>query len=252
MLVYDSGLCTTGLLSQASKDVLSVNPKDVVKKLAELNGLPDLDGITVKWVGLGSVSGEQNDIPGSYVHKLNVLWSEIIAASGGTAEFDSTPVRGEESEGLPDVSKVFFVQDSLNIETSDIQEPIKFDESTIKFIADSSRFIDENAARAALSPVADILIENPDFKIIIAGTTASVGDGYALSLKRSNACKDILVSIGADETQIECIGLGSSDNGFRVDDLDSNGNLIEEYAKLNRAIYIFAADSDAARSIKSV
>lgn len=252
LIVYDSGLCTEGLLSQISNDVLSTDPELIVKKLAEVHSLPNLKGINVKWLGLGCVSGKQSEIPNSYKYKLEKLWTTIITASGGTVEFDKTPIYGEEAEGLPNVSTVSFVQDSLNIDYSDataVNAPIKFDESTIKFVGDSDAFIDDVGAKEALSPIADILVANPTFKIIIAGTTASVGDGYALSFKRANACKKILVSMGANDAQIECIGLGSSENCFHVDDLDSNGNLIEEYAKLNRAIYIFAADSDVARIV---
>ncbi len=254
MLVYDSGLCTTGLLSQASNDVLSADPELVAEKLGNTHSLPDLSGVTVKWIGLGAVSGEQSEIPDSYKYKLKKLWTAIILASGGEVDFDTSPVYGEEAEGLPDVSTVSFVQDSLDIDFSDtaaVKEPVRFDESSIKFVADSAEFINPVVAREALMPIAEILADNPTFNIIVAGTTASVGDGYTLSFKRAQACKDILVSMGADGGNIECIGLGSSDNCFHVDDLDSNGELIEEYAKLNRAIYIFAADSDAARNIKS-
>lgn len=255
MLVYDSGLCTTGLLSQVSNDVLSANTELIIEKLGDIHSLPDLEGVTVKWVGLGVVSGEQSEIPDSYKHKLEELWTAIIVASGGKVEFDRIPVFGDEAEGLPDVSTVAFVQDSLNIDFSDIAAvkdgPIKFGESTIKFVANSAEFINFESAREALTPIAKILIDNPTFNIIVAGTTASAGDGYALSLKRAQACKDILVSMGANPEQIECIGLGSSDNCFHVDDLDKDGRLIEEYAKLNRAIYIFAADSDVAKTIKN-
>lgn len=255
MLVYDSGLCTTGLISQASNDVLSVDTELIIEKLRNIHGLPNLEGITVKWFGLATVSGKQAEIPDSYKYKLEELWTAIIVASGGKVEFDKTPICGEEAEGLPDVSTVFFAQDSLNIDFSDVKAikdgPLKIDESTIKFIADSEKFIEPEAAREVLTPVAKLLIDNPTLNIIVAGTTASAGKGYALSLKRAQACKDILVSMGANCQQIECIGLGSSNNCLHVDDLDSNGNLIEELAKRNRAIYIFAADSDLAKTIKS-
>lgn len=255
MLVYDSGLCTTGLLSQVSNDVLSADSKLIVEKLSDIHSLPDLEGVTVKWLGLAAVSGEQAEIPDSYKYRLEKLWTAIIVASGGKVEFDRTPVCGEEVKDLPGVSTVSFVQDSLNIDFSDVAAvkdgPIKFDESTIKFVADCEEFTEPESARETLAPIAKILIDNPTFNIVVAGTTASVGDGYSLSFKRAQACKNVLVSMGANSDQVECIGLGSSDNCFHVDDLDGNGKLIEEYAKLNRAIYIFAADSDVAKTIKS-
>lgn len=255
MLVYDSGLCTTGLLSQLSNDVLSADPQLVVEKLSATHSLPNLDGITVKWVGLGAVSGAQKEIPNSYKFKLTELWTAIITASGGNVVFDTMPVSGEEADDLPDVSSVEFVQDSLGIDFSSVSvvnDPIKFDETTIKFVPDSATFIDSQTAKEALLPIAEILVKNPNINIMIAGTTASAGDGIALSYKRAEACKNVLVDMGASNNQIECVGLGSSENCFHVDDLDANGNLIEEYAKLNRAIYIFAADSDTAKNIKSL
>ena len=253
MLVYDSGLCTSGLLDQTSNNVLAADPSIIVEKLSEMHSLPNLKGIKVKWVGLACVSGKQDDIPDSYKYRIEVLWSEIIKASGGTVDFDPMPISGNEADGLPKVSTVSFVKDSLDIDfsaNSAMTSPIKFDEETIKFRADSERFVDSKAADEALKPVAEILKANSNLNIIIAGTTASVGDGYTLSVKRAEACKDALVSMGANTMQIECIGLGCSENCFHVDDIDSQGHLIEEYAKLNRAIYIFSSTSDTANLIK--
>ena len=249
MLIYDSGLCTSGLLNQTKNDVLSSDPVLVVEKLAAVHALPDLHGVTVKWIGLGCVAGDQEEIPDSYKYKVEQLWSEIIKASGGTVEFDRTPITGDEADDLPKVSTVSFVKDSLDIDFSAsnvMASPIKFDEETIKFKPDSANFANDKAAHKALTPIAKLLKSTPDFNIVIAGTTASVGDGYSLSMKRAQACKDVLVSMGAASKQIKCIGLGSSENCFHVDDLDSNGRLIEEYAKLNRAIYVFSAASDTA------
>ena len=255
MLVYDSGLCTSGLLNQTAKDILSADPVTVSEKLASTHSLPNLKGVKVKWVGLACVAGEQEAIPDSYKYKIKMLWTEIVKASGGTVEFDSMPISGDEAEGLPNVSTVSFVRDSLDIDITAenvMNSPIRFDEETIKFKPDSSNFVNPNAANEALKPIAELLKANPNFNIMVAGTTASVGDGYKLSGERANACKNVLVSMGANECQIECIGLGCSENCFHVDDLDSNGRLIEEYAKLNRAIYIFSATSDTAKQFTDI
>lgn len=255
MLVYDSGLCTSGLLNQTANDVLSADPQTITEKLSDIHALPDLKGIRVKWVGLGCVAGGQSEIPDSYKYKLEKLWEKIIVASGGEIEFDRSPVCGEEAQGLPDVSPVSFAQDSLGIDFTApeaVSNPVRFDESVIRFVADKAEFIDPASAEKALEPIAEILNNNKSLNIIIAGTTASAGDGYELSLRRAETCRDTLVSMGAKESQIECIGLGSSDNCFHVDDLDSNGRLIEEYAKLNRAIYIFSSDSDIAKTVKGI
>lgn len=256
MYVYDNGLCTTGMISQLTGDFMSSDHTMLVDKLESLHALPDLTGITVEWTGLGCTTGEQANIPDSYKYKLKSMWTTIIEASGGRVVFDTTPISGEEIADLPNVTPVPFAKDSLNAEdyTSKevLNEPVVFNESTIKFVGDRAEFIDRDAAMKALIPIAELLKENGDLHIIIAGTTASAGsieDCLTLSKRRAEACKKVLIDYGANESQIECIGLGRAENCFHVDDLNADGTLNEKMAKLNRAIYIFSSDSETAKSI---
>lgn len=254
MVIYDSGLCTTGLLSQLSGNVLATAPEIVVDKLEALHALPELDGVSVIWVGLGCVSGEQQRIPDSYMYALKTLWGSIIERSGGQVTFDTTPVTGEEVEGLPHVSVVEFPADDLGLDdTGSIETSvIAFKEDSVKFLGDKSDFIDPLAATAALEPVAEFLNANPDKKVIIAGTTAKVGsgDGIELSNARAQAVRQVLISSGVRASQMECIGLGCTDNCLRVEDHNSDGSLNEEMAAQNRAIYIILSDSTTARNIQ--
>lgn len=256
MLVYDSGLCTTGLLSQLASNVLATDPVIVVDKLESLHALPNLEGIDVTWVGLGCVSGDQQKIPDSYLHNLEAMWTEIIVRAGGTVVFDSTPVTGQQIEDLPHVTAVAFPQDSLGLDNSSLSNlsVISFHEDTVKFVADKAEFIDYTAAEKALEPIGEYLIANPDEKIIIAGTTAKVGDGDGklLSLQRAEAVMNTLLTKGVSPSQIECIGLGSTENCLRVEDHNADGTLNEKMAAQNRAIYIVLADSATAQSLKMV
>ena len=256
MYIYDNGLCTTGMLSQLTGDFMNSDHALLVEKLESLHALPNLAGITVEWTGLGCTIGNQASIPDSYKYKLKSMWTTIIEASGGHVMFDSTPVSGEEITGLPNVTLVPFAKDSLNAEDYSskeiLKEPVVFNESTIKFIGDKAEFIDKDAAMEALIPVAKLLKDNSDLHVIIAGTTASARSAkecLALSQKRAEVCKKILVDYGASESQIKCIGLGRAENCFRVDDLNADGTLNEKMAKLNRAIYIFSSDSETAKRI---
>lgn len=254
MVIYDSGLCTTGLLSQLSGNVLATDPEIVVDKLEVLHALPELNGVSVTWVGLGCVSGEQQRIPDSYMYALKTLWTSIIERSGGQVTFDTTPVTGEEVKGLPHVSVVEFPADDLGLgDTGGIKTSvIAFKEDTVKFLGDKADFIDPLAATAALEPVAEFLVANPDRKIIIAGTTAKVGsgDGIELSNARAQAVRQVLISFGVQASQMECIGLGCTDNCLRVEDHNSDGSLNEEMAAQNRAIYIILSDSTTARNLR--
>lgn len=255
LVVYDNGLCTTGLLSQLKYNVLATDPDIVVDKLEQLHSLPDLEGVEVLWIGLGCVSGEQQVIPDSYRFNLETLWRTIIERSGGNITFDSTPVTGEESEGLPHVSVVEFPSDDLGLNTVSVTDTsvYKLDEGTCKFIGDKAELVDVEAARKAVEPFVEHLKSNPDEKILIAGTTAKVGngDGVELSYQRTQTVKKMLIDSGVKEEQIECIGLGCTDNCLRVEDHNADGTLNEAMAAQNRAIYIIFADSSTARSLKN-
>lgn len=256
MSVYDGGLCTTGLLSQIESNVLGTDPIVVVDKLEAIHALPNLEGIEVNWVGLGCVSGEQQRIPDSYLYNLKALWTEIIERSGGMVTFDSTPLTGEQTEELPHVTAVEFPMDCLELDAS-ADEPevsvISFKEDTVKFVGDRAEFVDQASAEKALEPISDFLKSNPEKRILIVGTTAKIGagDGKELSLKRTQTVMNVLVEKGVSKAQIECLGLGCTDNCFRVEDHNADGTLNEKMAAQNRAIYIVLADSPTAKSLKA-
>ena len=75
-------------------------------------------------------------------------------------------------------------------------------------------------------------------------TASTGGTGETLSLARAQACRDLLLELGASETQILCLGLGRSDNFLRVPDLDADGQLIESEAEKNRAVFLFSRESE--------
>lgn len=174
--------------------------------------------------------------------------------SGGTVAFDSTPVTGKQADNLPHVTAVEFPQDSLGLEAGNISDVsvISFREDTVKFVGDKAEFYDPSSAEKALEPVAEYLKANPDKRILIAGTTAKVGtgDGKKLSFQRTQTVMKVLLAKGVSSSQMECIGLGCTDNCFRVDDHNADGSLNEEMAAQNRAIYIVLADSPTGRSLK--
>lgn len=254
LVIYDNGLSTNGLLSQLSYNVLATDPEIIADKLETLHALPSLEGVEVLWIGLGCVSGDQPTIPDSYKYKLRALWTTIIERSGGTVTFDTTPVTGEEQKGLPKVSIVEFPADDLGLESASITSTsvIKLKDDTCKFIGDKAELIDADAAKEAIKPFAEYLKNDPKAQVIIAGTTAKVGngDGVQLSYERTQSVKKMLLDLGVSNNQIECIGLGCTDNCLRVEDHNADGSLNEEMAAQNRAIYLILANSETARLLK--
>ncbi len=126
--------------------------------------------------------------------------------------------------------------------------PFELNETQVHFVANEAIFIDEEAAIAALAPVAEIILAHPDHPILLAGTTATWGSQDScvnLSDRRAGAVKDLLVNYyGVPEGQLKTIGLGFAADPFvRGQDVDSNGNFIAtEGAKNRRTIIMDAED----------
>ncbi len=255
MLVYDSGFSTAGLLDFSNENLIEVEPAMIVERLSELHALPELNGIKVVWTGLGEVCDEQDELSTTYKYNLKNIWKEIIIAAGGVVEFIDVPLSvTSKSEQLPSCKTIPIIQDTLEI-SDGITKPIKFGEDTIKFIGDRAIYVNDEDAEKALQPIAEFLNSNAHKKILIVGTTASAGKEDScqkLSEERANACKNTLVKMGVSESQIKTLGLGRKECFLRVNDLNSEGKLIETLASENRAVYIFDMESNEAISMLNI
>lgn len=246
MVIFDSGLSTTGLLDFAHQNLLDTSVESIVSQLKALYAIPDLSGIDVTWIGLGQVCGDQTQLTSKYQFKLQSLWKAILTAGGASSvTFDTTQMANNEVEAdLPVCSLVPIPEDSINVDKIEL---VKFDETgSVKFVMDQAVFIDETAATEELLPIAAYLKRNPDAVIYVVGMTATVGSadsGKKLSLARAQACYRILVKNGANPSQMITIGLGHAPNNLRVADTDSSGNLIETMAQYNRAVFFIDSHS---------
>ena len=114
------------------------------------------------------------------------------------------------------------------------------------FQPDSTTFLDEAAARAALNGLAEQLKEAASGHYIVAGSTAQVDNAsregaQALSLARARAVRDVLVVAGVPADQITCLGLGNEPTSVR------SANEAE-----NRCVYVVSSDSVQATEFRSV
>lgn len=281
IILADSGLSTTGLLNFASsQQLIEENPESIVEQLVDRKSLPNLSGVNVEVIGLGQTSGDQTSLTPSLKAQLTEIWQAILSSSGATVTINTTPLKAatESEQSLPAVSTITVIKDSLTftvpsyIEETSVEETmpteetpvtpaettvtpvidevVRFDETSIKFKSNTAELADKDKAAAALKPIGKILKDKPDLTVYLAGMTASTGgDGKHLSLERAEAVKSLLLDMGANEEQISCVGLGRAENFLRVKDLDNDGNLVESKAKLNRAVFLFGADSDTAKKL---
>lgn len=280
VILDDSGLSTTGLLNFASSQVIDEDPESIVKQLEDRKAIPNLGGVDVEVIGLGQTSGEQTALTTTLKAQLTAIWQAILSSSGATVTINTTPLKAttESEQSLPAVSTITVIKDSLTLtvptyveETSVeettpteetpvtpietpvtpfIEEVVRFDETSVKFKSNTAELADKDKATAALKPIGEILKNNPDLTVYLAGMTASTGgDGKQLSLERAKTVKSLLLDMGAKEKQVSCVGLGRTENFLRVNDLDSDGNLVENKAKLNRAVFLFGSDSETAKKL---
>ena len=248
LLIFDSGLSTTGLLNFVEQNLIDADPDKIVEQLGEKHYIPDLEDINVVWTGIGQTCGDQTPLTENYKYKLEKLYNAILTAGGAKVTFNHEPIQGDEPEGVPECSVVPVIEDSLDINGA-LPEVVKFDETKISFVSDKAEFVSESDAYEALKPIADILVKNTDVKVLIVGSTATDGtpeDCRKLSQMRADKVKDTLIALHVNPNQLSTYGAGQSQTPFRVDDI-KDGKLIETEAAKNRAVYIVNSDSAVAK-----
>lgn len=247
MLIYDSGLSTTGMLDFATQNLIDVPVESIVAQLKEIHEIPDLTDVHVLWLGCGEVCGEQQKLSEDYKYKLKTIWEEVLIEGGASdVDFQYSESSGEEPDTeLPDCSTVSVIEEPMDIDKDGMPEITRWDgESSVRFKGDLAEFVDVAAAKEDLRPAAEYLAVNPTESVYIFGMTATItggGSGIELAEARANACKDVLKEYGVNDKQITVVGLGQIDNPLRVDDVDENGNQIEELAQKNRAVVMIKA-----------
>ena len=251
LLIFDSGLSTTGLLNFAKQNLTEAEPDEIVEQLDEKHYIPDLNGFSVVWTGIGQTCGDQTPLTENYKYKLEKLYDAILTAGGADVSFNHEPIQGDEPEGVPECSIVPVVEDSLDINGA-LPDVVKLDETKISFVSDKAEFASESDAYDALKPIADILVSNTDIEVLIVGSTATDGTPEGcrkLSQMRADKVKVTLIEeLHVNPNQLSTYGAGQSSTPFRVDDM-KDGKLIESQASKNRAVYIVNYDSAVAKEI---
>lgn len=251
IVVADTGLSTTGILN-FQNNIINADSEEIAEQLAEKDAIPNLEDIKVIWQQIGDVYDPQQSLTPAQVKNLKKIWKAIIEKGGG--KFESVDIVSNQtsiSGSLPNVTTINLpAETAIKFEPENIKDftkPQFLGEEHIKFIGDSDKYIDPNAAKEALKPIAKYMNENNKFKMLLIGTTA--GDENSdlmidLSEKRAKAVKSSLVSMGVPEKNISYIGLGCSDP-WHIYNVGTGGGL----ASNNRKVVLIDASSDIAKSL---
>ena len=286
IIIIDTGLSTTGPLSFLDDALFALvqqgkklTPEDVVQVINDLDArasLPDLDGITVTWYGLGSVCSPQPEMTPLEKYNLRIIWGEILKAGNALKSpySDADPEYGmfidTLAEGQIDCDYtvtpiISTIEEDERTKSNDENEPNEDHEITIvplpnekiEFIKNSSDYVDNEIALSVLEPYAENLLVYQDINILLVGTVSDPkrnGGDVELSQKRAETVKCSLVELGVSENRIIVRGIGS--NKYLADLYNANewqGNeYIEQEAQKNRAVYMMSIDSDLAQEILRV
>jgi len=254
VLFIDNGICTTGPLSFLQDGFLSAEPEDIVKRLADRGALPDLTGVNVVFVMLGRTSPPQIPPGIASQRHLEALWELIVTESGGNVTILRDVFETVASDARYPVSVVRFPPD----------QPLRFDPATeipevafeyaqflgedqVQFIGDSAQYLHPESAEEAIRSIADFMLTNHGFTMLLAGTTAgdeTTPHSISLSKGRAETVKWTLVSFGVPEERIITVGLGSL-NPWHIHGVGMTG----PEASQNRKVVLLSADSPEAINI---
>lgn len=257
LVIMDSGLSTVGYLD-FTKGLLNADTDSIIEALKNAEAIPSLTDVNVVWMYLGQTAAPQQELSETQKHKLEDIWRAILTEGGAKSiEFVNDIASDEPNNSLPSVSVVDVQERSIDVETNDVEpveivieppiETIVLDNTSVRFIGDKAEFVDYEEASCVLEQYAQVLLNHPNNKVYVIGTTATGSTDFCneLSVNRANAVCQVLVSYGVPESQLIPLGMGYEDP-WHIDDVDDNGKQIEEYACQNRKVLIVDVNGDDA------
>ncbi len=238
LIIQHSAVNTGASLPMPELDLLNTDPAKLVDQLDAAAMVPQLNGVPVEFYGLGDVAGSQGTLSAQQVQWLKNFWQGFFDRTGAAVTFHADVVSGEAlTENGHKVTP---------LATAGAPTFVKVSAEQVAFQPDSTTFLDEAAARAALNGLAEQLKGTSAAHYIVAGSTAQVDnasreDAQALSLARAQAVRDVLVEAGVPADRFTCLGLGNEPTSVR------SANEAE-----NRCVYVVWSDSVLATEFRSL
>ena len=122
----------------------------------------------------------------------------------------ATPVLDDDNDGVPnDIDQCPNTPAGVVVDERGCEKVIVLRDLDVNFAFDSYKVGPKYAAE--IKKVADFMGEHPDYKVVLAGHTDSVGaEAYnqKLSEKRAKAVADVLAGYGVSEDKISTVGYG--------------------------------------------
>lgn len=230
LIIRHSGVNTAvASLPMQDLDLLNSDPAKLLDQLDAAAMLPQLNGVAVEFYGLGDVAGSQGTLSAQQVQWLKSFWQGFFDRTGANVTFHTDIVSGDALNNGHTVTP---------LAAAGAPTFVKVSAEQVAFQPDSTTFLDEAAAHAALNGLAEQL-KGTSTHYIVAGSTAHVDNAsregaQALSLARAQAVRSVLAEAGVPADQIICLGLGNEQTSVR------SANEAD-----NRCVYVVSSDNSA-------
>ena len=210
MVIQHSGINTAASLPMQDLDLLNSDPAKLLDQLDAAAMLSQLNGVAVEFYGLGDTAGSQGTLSAQQVQWLKNFWQAFFDRTGANVTFHTDIVSGDALNNGHTVTP---------LAAAGAPTFVKVSAEQVAFQPDSTAFLDEAAARAALNGLAEQL-KGTSAHYIVAGSTAQVDNAssegaQALSLARAQAVRDVLVEAGVPADRFTCLGLGNEPTSAR-------------------------------------
>lgn len=264
VVMLDSGLSTTGRINFTKTTISRIDTAAFTETILNGKYMLDMHGATVELYGLGETIGRQPNLSVSDYNSLVSFYQFFFSSVNAKTNIHTQPYGT--SEGVnsdydvsicpvsSDVCKIPTTPDAYTDdkaaedntpvmeETTPIVDGVVIDIPTtaVGFLPDSADLISPTTAVEALGDLSKTLKASDD-DIVLVGMTATSGNADSakkLSVERANTVMTLLNELGVNTIQYVAVGTGYDPNPFRVNDLDSNGHLIEEKARQNRTVLL--------------
>lgn len=264
ILILDTGITTSGYLDMRRVDFINTDTTGVLAAIQE--GIPNLTGTKITFLGIGNVSSNQPELSSkSSKDRLVTLWTAIFESAGGeltdtlyiSENYGSPMEFSEDGTGYPPVGTVFFPQPDGTISCTEIlidtkvetAEPIiaaKFHTSDLGFVPNEATFRDVNQAHHAINTIAPELqrfLNETNYKIYVVGSIAKISPDRSdrhneTSKKRAQAVADMLIrEYGVPAERIIVIDAGVTEFSWR------NANEDDGPQQANRVVAIISENT---------
>lgn len=256
LIILDTGLQTASPLNFSTTDIGTLSADGIASALQESSLIPDLSGVEVTW-HMTDPAAPQEELSPSVRKNLKNIWTSILSAgnAAGVKVTEELPIDGS-YEGLPAVSPVPVSENVVDLShfgnSTDNTDALRLSGESFLFDRNEATLADADAARKALTKLADYMKEHPACKALLVGCTAKYGDlatSLTLSYDRAKTLESLFCELDIDPDRLRIVGTGWLSSTLYQNDQAEDGSLLDQEAAQNRCCIWVNISSSVASEI---